>query len=152
MTYVKGITQASLFGILSGTLLATTTLLWLNSSSGIYLPVLVALWWLIIFGLNLWHSYKLSLIKLQSIKRFSLQFAHAVVAAAVYFTVDLAFGNPTLPEAVNHQTGKLHLQAQAVNNIDALLSNSLVIVGAAFLLSLVTSGLLYSILSRPAAK
>ncbi len=138
--------------MLSGSLLATTTLLWLNSTNGVFLPILVALWWLIIFGLNLWHSYKLSLIRLQSIKRFSMQFAHAVVAAAVYFTIDLTFGNPELPEAINHQTGELHLQAQAATNLDALLSNSLVIVGAAFLLSLVTSGLLYSILSRPAAK
>jgi hypothetical protein len=151
VTYVKGITQASLFGVLSGTLLATTTLIWLNSNSGVFLPILVALWWLIIFGLNLWHAYQLSVKKLTSIRRFSLQFMHAALAAIVYFSIDIAFGNTQLPDAAQHQSSQLHLQAQTAD-FSGILTNSFVIVGAAFLLSIVTSGLLYSILSRPSAK
>lgn len=117
-----------------------------------YLPILVAVWWFIIFGLNLWHSYQLSFLRLSSIKRFGLQFAHASLAAVVYFSIDFAIGDSKLPEATTQQVEHLQLHAQASGSIDALLTNSFVIVGAAFVLSLVTGGLLYSIISRPAAK
>ena len=151
MTLAKGITQASLFGIASGTLLATTSLFWLNPTNSFYLPLFVAFWWLVIFGLNLWHAYTLSLKPIANSLRFSYQVVHAALAAAVFFGIDVFAGKVVWP-SISNETNSMYLSDISNAQIDSLLNNTLVIVAAAFILSLLTGGLLYSILSRPAAK
>jgi len=148
----KGIFKSSLYGLLTGGLLATTTLLWFNSSNPFLLPVLVALWWLAIFGGNLLHVYKLSNTTFSNSEKFGLQLVHAAVAAGLFWAIDFA----TTPiKALTFSASKTNpevLLAGISPQVHHLLTDVSVIVPAAFLLSLVTSGLLFSILSRPSAK
>lgn len=151
VTLAKGIIQAAAIGSLTGILLATITLFWLNPGSSFYLPLMVAFWWLVIFGNNLWHAYILSNQRLSSLTRFGFQFAHAFLAAAVYFGIDsfnTGFNTNNLAKA----STPIYLQADIAQGVNHALANSDLIVVVAFVLSLTTSGLLYSILSRPGAK
>lgn len=152
MTLAKGITKSALNGLLTGSLLATTTLLWLNSSNALILPVLVALWWLVIFGCNLLHAYNLSNYSFSNTKRFSLQLVHAAVAAGMYWAIDFAVSPANKIEVAAKETVHVVLEAGILPGVYHLLNDTMVIVPAAFILSLVTSGLLFSILTRPSAK
>lgn len=152
MTLYKGITKSTLNGLLTGSLLATTTMLWLNFSQALILPVLVALWWLVIFGCNLLHAYNLSNYSFSNTKRFGLQVVHAAVAAGIYWAIDFALS----PEKIN-EMGELAskqevLHAGILPQVYHLLTDTTIVIPAAFILSLVTSGLLFSILTRPSAK
>ena len=149
MTLAKGIFQASAIGSLTGILLAMTTIFWLNPGGSNYLPLLVALWWLVIFGSNLWHAYILSNKRMANMNRFGLQIVHAALAAAVYLGMDL-LSNTLKPITLVGTTAEIH--AGLSEKLDFALANSQLIVVVAFVLSLTTSGLLYSILSRPGAK
>ena len=151
MTIAQGITRSSFQGLITGSLLAATTLIWLNSSNPFYLPALVTLWWLILFGSNLLHAYNLSNHNFTDGKRFGLQLAHAAVAALAYLGIDVFF---TSREPVNIaiEANPTELLAAIPQNVETLLSDTLIVVPAAFILSLVTSGLLFSILTHPSAK
>lgn len=152
MTLAKGILKSSLYGLLTGSLLATTTFLWFNFSNPFLLPVLVALWWLAIFGGNLLHVYKLSNSNYSNTRKFGLQLVHAGVAAGIFWAIDFAV-SPAKSLAVSiNNTQPRFLYAGISPSVHDLLTDTTVIVPAAFLLSIITSGLLFSILSRPAAK
>ena len=152
MTLAKGIKKSTLNGLLTGSLLATTTLLWLNSSNALILPVLVALWWLVIFGCNLLHAYNLSNYSFSNTKRFSLQLVHAAVAAGIYWAIDFTVSPANKVEVAAKETVHVVLEAGILPRVYHLLNDTMVIVPAAFILSLVTSGLLFSLLTRPSAK
>lgn len=124
---------------------------WFLAADPTLLPFLLACWWLIIFGINLWHAYELGNQKLGNTHRFSMQVSQAGMAALVYFSVQSIFIEVNL-EPITATTEQLRLQAGLASEFDILISNPNIIVPAAFVLSLATSGLLYSILSRPAAK
>lgn len=152
MTLAQGITKSTLNGLLTGALLATTTFLWLNSTNPLLLPVLVALWWLIIFGCNLLHAYNLTNYSFGNSRRFGLQVVHAAVAAGVYWVIDFAVSPANKPDMAVNETTHTVLQAGLLPKVYHLLNDTWIVVPAAFILSLVTSGLLFSILSRPSAK
>jgi len=151
VTLTKSFMQAILFGTVAGILLALVNLSWFIAAKPSLLPLLVACWWLVIFGINLWHAYLLGNKKLKSTPRFIMQVSVASMASLVYFGVQRIFIQADL-EPVIVATDQLRLQASLASELDVLISNPSIIVPAAFVLSLTTSGLLYSILSRPAAK
>ncbi len=154
MTLTKGISHSALNGLLTGSLLALTGFLWFNFDNTFILPLLVAVWWLVLFGCNLLHAYKLANYKFTDGKRFGLQFTHAAMAAVVYWSIDtfliLKPKNTTdlTADVISHAQLEANIYTDAVN----LLSNTQLIIPAAFVLSLITGGLLFSILTRPSAK
>jgi len=152
VTLAKGIKKSTLNGLLTGSFLATTTLLWLNSSNALLLPILVALWWLVIFGCNLLHAYNLSNYSFSNTKRFGLQLVHAAVAAGMYWAIDFTVSPVEKVTVATQETVHAVLEAGIMPRVYHLLNDTTVIVPAAFILSLVTSGLLFSILTRPSAK
>jgi hypothetical protein len=151
VTQTKSLIQALSFGTLAGVLLALVNLSWFVAGNPSLLPLLVACWWLVIFGINLWHAYLLGNQKLKSTPRFAMQVSLAGVAALVYFGMQSLFIQTDI-EPITAATGQLRLQAGLASELDVLISNPSIIVPVAFILSLATSGLLYSILSRPSAK
>lgn len=151
MTITKAITRSSFQGLLTGTLLAATTLVWLNSSNPYYLPALVTLWWLIVFGSNLYHAYALSNYRFTDGKRFGIQMVHAAITALAYWGIDIYYSTTEKVELAATNTNKI-LQASIPSNVETLLTDTMVVVPAAFILSLVTSGLLFSILTHPSGK
>ena len=84
-----------------------------------------------------------------NIKRFSLQIVHAGLAALVYFGIEVISEGL---QPVTYAAQTTPLKAGVPVSLDIALANSQLIVLVAFVLSLTTSGLLYSILSRPGAK
>jgi hypothetical protein len=147
----KSFMQAILFGTLAGILLALVNLSWFIAANPTLLPLLVACWWLVIFGINLWHAYLLGNQRLKSTPRFMMQVSVAGIASMVYFGIQRVFIQADV-DPIIADTAQLRLQASLASELDVLISNPSVIVPAAFVLSLATSGLLYSILSRPSAK
>ncbi len=98
------------------------------------------------------HSYLLSNQAYTNGRRFSLQFVHAAVAALAYWGIDFLVANRELEQAAASTAQPAVLLAGVPENIETLVSDAMLVVPAAFILSLVTGGLLFSILTHPSAK
>ena len=77
---------------------------------------------------------------------------HAAVAAGMYWAIDFTVSPVEKVTVATQETVHAVLEAGIMPRVYHLLNDTTVIVPAAFILSLVTSGLLFSILTRPSAK
>lgn len=150
MTRQKKLRNSILNGLITGTLLAATTRLWLQTVASDLLPLLVTTWWLIIFGSSLIHAYQLLLSRAKPIFNVSMQVIHAALSALVYFSTDFILSIDEKSDYAVKEWPPVILGG--VKSQSYLPIQEEIIAPILFLLMLLTSGLLYSILSKPSAR
>lgn len=149
MTLIKKLQQPILNGIITGALLASATLFWIESSTSALLPLMATTWWLVIFGSSLVGAYHLSIKKFTALTNIGLQTIQAFCAGLIYFAFHAAFyTEQNISATVKKSTV---LQAGTSLQSEFLFQNELM-MPIVFVLILLTSGLLYSILSKPSAR
>ena len=106
-------------------------------------------WWLLIFGSSLVGAYYLSIKKYTALTNLGLQTLQALTAGIVYLAFHAAFY--TEQYALTTEAKSKILFAGPASKSQLLLQNELM-VPIVFVLILLTSGLLFSILSKPSAR